>query len=109
VIVEVLHCLSNITAGTTDQKESVSAAGLFAPVREILQEGDYKAKKEACHVLRNAVDRDATPEHFMYVASILSVPALPMGISLSCYLSFFIFWVSILGTSLVLKARYSNL
>ncbi|KAJ3330909.1 Importin alpha subunit (Karyopherin alpha subunit) (Serine-rich RNA polymerase I suppressor protein) [Blyttiomyces sp. JEL0837] len=64
VIIELLHCLSNITAGTTEQKEAVSAAGLFAPCRDILENGDYKAKKEACHVFRNAVDRDATPEHF---------------------------------------------
>ncbi|KAJ3416395.1 hypothetical protein HDV05_001963 [Chytridiales sp. JEL 0842] len=67
VIVEVLHCLSNITAGTTHQKEAVSSAGLFEPVRDILAHGDFKAKKEACHVLRNAVDRDATPEHFKHV------------------------------------------
>ncbi|KAJ3101545.1 Importin alpha subunit (Karyopherin alpha subunit) (Serine-rich RNA polymerase I suppressor protein) [Phlyctochytrium planicorne] len=64
VVAEVLHCLSNITAGTTQQKGVVSEAGLFVQVREILEEGDIKAKREACHVLRNAVDRDATPEHF---------------------------------------------
>ncbi|KAJ3112187.1 hypothetical protein HDU96_004855 [Phlyctochytrium bullatum] len=67
VVAEVLHCLSNITAGTTRQKECVSAAGLFEPVRNILKNGDLKSKKEACHVLRNAVDRDATPEHFQNV------------------------------------------
>jgi importin subunit alpha-6/7 len=66
VVVELLHCLSNITAGTTEQKQDVSSAGLFTPVREIFADGDYKAKKEACHVIRNAVDRDATPEHFRY-------------------------------------------
>ncbi|KAI9340807.1 armadillo-type protein [Zopfochytrium polystomum] len=64
VVTEVLHCLSNITAGTTLQKEAVSMAGLFGPVRELLADPDYKIRKEACHVLRNAVDRDATPEHF---------------------------------------------
>ncbi|KAI9338838.1 armadillo-type protein [Obelidium mucronatum] len=65
VIIEVLHCLSNITAGTPEQKEAVNRAGLFEPVREVLMNSpDVKAKKEALHVLRNAVDRDATPEHF---------------------------------------------
>ncbi|KAJ3060101.1 Importin alpha subunit (Karyopherin alpha subunit) (Serine-rich RNA polymerase I suppressor protein), partial [Podochytrium sp. JEL0797] len=67
VIVEVLHCLSNITAGTTSQKEAVRKAGLFGPVREALLYGDAKVKREACHVLRNTVDRDATPEHFREV------------------------------------------
>ncbi|KAI8848570.1 armadillo-type protein [Chytridium lagenaria] len=67
VVAEVLHCLSNIAAGTTAQKEAVSQAGLFEPVRCILNTGDAKCKREACHVLRNSVDRDATPEHFKNV------------------------------------------
>ncbi|KAJ3232457.1 Importin alpha subunit (Karyopherin alpha subunit) (Serine-rich RNA polymerase I suppressor protein) [Chytriomyces hyalinus] len=64
IISEVLHCLSNITAGTTEQKEEVRLAKLFPLVRNSLQFGDVKVKKEAVHVLRNAVDRDATPEQF---------------------------------------------
>ncbi|KAI8610470.1 armadillo-type protein [Chytriomyces sp. MP71] len=64
IAAEALHCLSNITAGTTEQKEAVSRAKLFGPVRSALTRGDYKVRKEACHVIRNAVDRDATPEHF---------------------------------------------
>ncbi|KAJ3382519.1 Importin subunit alpha-4 [Entophlyctis sp. JEL0112] len=67
ILAEALHCLSNITAGTTAQKEAVSSADLFEPVRQALLHGCEKVKKEACHVLRNAVDRDATPEHFREV------------------------------------------
>ncbi|ORY47902.1 ARM repeat-containing protein [Rhizoclosmatium globosum] len=64
VIAEVLHCLSNITAGTTSQKQAVHTVGLFRHVHDLLGSRDMKVRKEACHVLRNAVDRDATPEHF---------------------------------------------
>ncbi|KAJ3018178.1 UNVERIFIED_CONTAM: hypothetical protein HDU68_011291 [Siphonaria sp. JEL0065] len=66
VVAEVLHCLSNITAGPAHQKEAVNKAGLFVHVRDILFSfvGDAKVKKEALHVLRNTVDRDATPEQF---------------------------------------------
>ncbi|KAJ3028982.1 UNVERIFIED_CONTAM: hypothetical protein HDU68_000422 [Siphonaria sp. JEL0065] len=66
VVAEVLHCLSNITAGPANQKEAVNRAGLFVHVRDILFSfvGDVKVKKEALHVLRNTVDRDATPEQF---------------------------------------------
>ncbi|KAI9216160.1 armadillo-type protein [Blastocladiella britannica] len=50
---EVCWALSNITAGTPDQLQSVIDANLIAPLVHQLATGEHKVKKEACWALSN--------------------------------------------------------
>ncbi|KAJ1340256.1 hypothetical protein BSLG_005142 [Batrachochytrium salamandrivorans] len=62
--------ISNITAGTTQQIQSVIDANLVPHLVAILARGDFKTKKEACWAISNATSGGLNkPEQIRYLVS----------------------------------------
>jgi hypothetical protein len=74
--------LSNITAGTPEQIQTVVLAGVFPKLIELLSSSEFDIQKEAAWAVSNATS-GGTPEQIMYLAQQGIIPPLCRLLQLS--------------------------
>jgi importin subunit alpha-1 len=75
ILKESCWAISNITAGSKEQIQSVIDADLIPSVIQLVDTNDFEVKREAVWVLRNAI-KGGTPKQFEYLINHGVVKAL---------------------------------